>query len=101
MRVDRLEEENLSNVPVHRRGYTQPGLLAEYHGGADGMGSLLLGGDKNARHPDWLELIDPDTKTFKPAAELRALLASKGTMPDREGNTYCGGGRCGRSERLF
>jgi 3-mercaptopyruvate sulfurtransferase SseA len=26
-----------------------------------------------AAHLDWVELIDPDAKTFKPAAELRAL----------------------------
>ncbi len=50
---------------------------------------------EGAAHLDWLELIDPETKTFKPAAELRALLESKGITPEREVNTYCGGGRRG------
>jgi thiosulfate/3-mercaptopyruvate sulfurtransferase len=46
-------------------------------------------------HLDWLELIDPETKTFKPAAELHTILKSKGITPEREVNTYCGGGRRG------
>ena len=45
-----------------------------------------------AAHLDWVELIDPDAKTFKPAAEPRALSESKSITPDRELNTYCGGG---------
>jgi len=71
--------------------------LSEYHGGAEGHGKPppRPGHIAGAAHLDWVELIDPETKTFKPAAELRALLASKGITPDREVNTYCGGGRRG------
>lgn len=64
---------------------------------AKGTGSLLPGPDisRGAAHLDWIELIDPEAKTFKPAVALRALLESKGIMPDRQVNTYCGGGRRG------
>jgi 3-mercaptopyruvate sulfurtransferase SseA len=71
--------------------------LAEFHGAAEGHGKPppRSGHIEGAVHLDWLELIDPNTKTFKPAPELRALLESKGITPEREVNTYCGGGRRG------
>jgi thiosulfate/3-mercaptopyruvate sulfurtransferase len=71
--------------------------LAEFHGAGEGHGKPppRPGHIQGAAHLDWVELIDPDTKTFKPAAELRALLESKGITPQREVNTYCGGGRRG------
>jgi thiosulfate/3-mercaptopyruvate sulfurtransferase len=71
--------------------------LAEFHGAGEGHGKPppRPGHIAGAAHLDWIELIDPETKTFKAAAELRALLESKGIMPDREVNTYCGGGRRG------
>jgi len=71
--------------------------LAEFHRAAEGHGKPppRPGHIQGAAHLDWVELIDPETKAFKPAAELRALLASKGITPDREVNTYCGGGRRG------
>jgi thiosulfate/3-mercaptopyruvate sulfurtransferase len=61
------------------------------------MESLLPGRaiSRGAAHLDWIELIDPEAKTFKPAAELRALLEMKGITPDRQVNSYCGGGRRG------
>jgi thiosulfate/3-mercaptopyruvate sulfurtransferase len=71
--------------------------LAEFHGAAEGHGKPppRPGHIAGAAHLDWVELIDPEAKTFKPAAELRALLESKGITPDRQVNTYCGGGRRG------
>ena len=71
--------------------------LAEFHGAGEGHGKPppRPGHIEGAVHLDWLELIEPDTKTFKPAPELRALLESKGITPEREVNTYCGGGRRG------
>ena len=70
---------------------------AEFHGAAEGHGKPppRPGHIQGAAHLDWLKLIDPETKTFKPAAELRALLDSRGITPEREVNTYCGGGRRG------
>ena len=41
-----------------------------------------------AIHLEWVELLDPASKTLKLAAELRALLESKGITPDREIDTY-------------
>ena len=71
--------------------------LAEFHGAGEGHGKPppRPGHIAGAAHLDWIELINPETKTFKPAAELRALLESKGITPDRQVNSYCGGGRRG------
>ena len=71
--------------------------LAEFHGAGEGHGKPppRPGHIAGAAHLDWIELIDPETKTFKSAAELRTLLKSKGITPEREVNTYCGGGRRG------
>ena len=71
--------------------------LAEFHGAGEGHGKPppRPGHITGAAHLDWIELIDPEAKTFKPAAELRALLESKGITPGRQVNTYCGGGRRG------
>jgi thiosulfate/3-mercaptopyruvate sulfurtransferase len=71
--------------------------LAEFRGAGEGHGKPppRPGHIAGAAHLDWIELIDPEAKTFKPAAELRALLESKGITPDRQVNTYCGGGRRG------
>lgn len=64
--------------------------LAEYQGTAAAPGEPppRLGRIPGAIHLEWVELLDPATKTLKPAAELRALLESKGITPDREIGTY-------------
>jgi thiosulfate/3-mercaptopyruvate sulfurtransferase len=71
--------------------------LAEFHGAGEGHGKppLRPGHIAGAAHLDWVELIDPEANTFKPADELKVLLESKGITPDRQVNTYCGGGRRG------
>jgi thiosulfate/3-mercaptopyruvate sulfurtransferase len=71
--------------------------LAEFHGAGEGHGKPppRPGHIAGAAHLDWIELIDPEANTFKPAVELRTLLESKGISPDRQVNTYCGGGRRG------
>jgi len=63
---------------------------AEYQGTAAGFGepSPRLGHIPGAIHLEWVELLDPATKTLKPADELRALLESKGITPDCEIGTY-------------
>jgi thiosulfate/3-mercaptopyruvate sulfurtransferase len=75
-------------------GHAQPRGI---HGAGEGHGKPppRPGHIAGAAHLDWIELIDPEAKTFKTAAELRTLLESKGITPDREVNTYCGGGRRG------
>ena len=63
---------------------------AEYQGTATAGGQPLsrLGRIPGAIHLEWTELLDPVTKTLKPAAELRALLESRGITPDCEIGTY-------------
>jgi thiosulfate/3-mercaptopyruvate sulfurtransferase len=63
---------------------------AEYQGTAAAPGEPppRLGRIPDAIHLEWAELLDPATKTLKPAAELRALLESKGITPDCEIGTY-------------
>ena len=69
---------------------------AEYAGHAAGFGSApRLGHVPGAAHLDWAELFDPESRTLKPAAELRQLLAAKGITPDRQVASYCNGGARG------
>ena len=63
--------------------------LEEFEGTASGFGaSVRLGRIPGAIHLEWSELFDQDTKTLKPAKELRSLLASRGLTPEYEINTY-------------
>jgi thiosulfate/3-mercaptopyruvate sulfurtransferase len=62
---------------------------AEYQGTAAGFQPPpRLGRIPGAIHLEWVELLDPATKTLKPAAELRDLLESRGITPDCEIGTY-------------
>jgi thiosulfate/3-mercaptopyruvate sulfurtransferase len=63
---------------------------AEYQGtaAAGGEPPPRLGRIPGAIHLEWTELLDPASKTLKPAAELRALLESRGITPDCEIRTY-------------
>ncbi|MFB6300940.1 MAG: sulfurtransferase [Halobacteriales archaeon] len=42
-----------------------------------------------AVHLDWRELVDPDTRGFKPESTLREQLAADGITPDRRIVLYC------------
>lgn len=48
-----------------------------------------------AAHLDWTELLDPESRTLKPAVELRRLLESRGITPDKQVASYCHGGARG------
>ena len=62
---------------------------AEYEGTQAGYGApVQMGRIPSAIHLEFTELFDPDTKTLKPAADLKTLLASKGITPESEINTY-------------
>lgn len=64
---------------------------AEYEGSAASTGGEpppRLGRIPGSIHLEWTELLDPATKTFKPGADLRALLESKGITPGTKINTY-------------
>jgi thiosulfate/3-mercaptopyruvate sulfurtransferase len=64
---------------------------AEYEGSAASAGGEpppRLGRIPGAVHLEWSELLEPDTKTFKTAADLRALLESKRITPEKKINTY-------------
>jgi thiosulfate/3-mercaptopyruvate sulfurtransferase len=64
---------------------------AEYQGSSASTGGEpppRLGRIPGAIHLEWIELLDPATKTLKSAPELRALLESKGITSDVQINTY-------------
>ncbi len=68
----------------------------EYAGDVAGFGSIpRLGRIPGAAHLDWAELLDPGSRTLKPAAELRRLLESRGITPDKQVACYCNGGARG------
>lgn len=64
--------------------------IAEYEGTASSAAGALprLGHIPGAIHLEWAELLDPDTKTLKAAAELRELLESRGITPEMEVASY-------------
>jgi thiosulfate/3-mercaptopyruvate sulfurtransferase len=68
----------------------------EYAGEVAGFGSVpRLGRIPGAAHLDWAELLDPESRTLKPAAELRKLLETRGITPDKQVASYCNGGARG------
>jgi len=69
---------------------------AEYAGTAAGFGSVpRLGRIPGAVHLEWSALIDAESRTLKPAAELRQLLEGRGITPDKQVASYCNGGARG------
>jgi thiosulfate/3-mercaptopyruvate sulfurtransferase len=48
-----------------------------------------------AAHLEWTELLDPVSRTLKPAADLRVLLEARGITPDKQVASYCNGGARG------
>jgi thiosulfate/3-mercaptopyruvate sulfurtransferase len=69
---------------------------AEFSGAATGFGSIPRPGRiPGAAHLEWTELLDPKSRTLKPAPELRQLLESRGITPDKEVASYCNGGARG------
>jgi thiosulfate/3-mercaptopyruvate sulfurtransferase len=69
----------------------------EYAGNATaGFGSVPRPGHiPGAAHLDWTELLDPESRTLKPAAELQQLLEARGITPDKQVAGYCQGGARG------
>jgi thiosulfate/3-mercaptopyruvate sulfurtransferase len=61
----------------------------EYDGTASAWGGAPRPGHiPGAVHLEWTELLDPTTKTFKAAVELRRLLEAHGIRPEAVVNTY-------------
>jgi thiosulfate/3-mercaptopyruvate sulfurtransferase len=68
----------------------------EYEGRKAGYStSSRLGHLPGAAHLEWTELLDPETRTLKPANELREMLAACGITPDKQVAGYCQGGARG------
>src|SRR5207249_2290173 len=68
----------------------------EYAGNAGGFRPVPRPGRiPGATHLEWTELLDPDSRTLKPAAELRQLLEAQGITPDKQVAGYCQGGARG------
>ncbi len=68
----------------------------EYTGKAAGFGAVpRLGHIPGAAHLDWNELLEAQTRTLRPAAELLPLLESRGISPDKRVVSYCNGGARG------
>jgi thiosulfate/3-mercaptopyruvate sulfurtransferase len=52
--------------------------------GENTRGNRRPGHIPGASHLEWLELMDLETHTFKPAEEMRRILESKGITPEKE-----------------
>lgn len=60
---------------------------SEYEG-TEALNNPRAGHVAGAVHLEWTELLDPETGTFKPGPELRALLTSRGITPEAEIASY-------------
>ena len=68
----------------------------EFSGAATGFGSVPRPGRiPGAVHLEWAQLLDAETRTLKPARDLRDLLESRGITPDKQVASYCNGGARG------
>jgi thiosulfate/3-mercaptopyruvate sulfurtransferase len=56
----------------------------EEYKGENTRGNQRPGHIPGASHLEWLEMMDMETHTFKPASEMRRILESKGITPDKE-----------------
>ena len=61
---------------------------AEYEGTSQAGNNRRPGHIPNAVHLEWVELLDAETRTLKPQAELGRLLESRGITPESEINCY-------------
>ena len=73
-----------------KAAHTSPGTVVwdvrsrgEYTGDTT-RGNRRPGHVPGAVHLEWLELMDPETHTFKPAEDMRRILGAKGITPDKE-----------------
>ena len=56
--------------------------------GSEALNNPRPGHIAGAVHLEWTELLDSETRTFKPAAALRSLLESRGITPESEIDCY-------------
>ena len=56
--------------------------------GTEAVNNARPGHVPGAIHLEWTELLDPESRTFKPAVELRTMLESRGITPESEINCY-------------
>lgn len=68
----------------------------EYAGSANGFRPLPRPGHiPGAAHLEWTQLLDAESRTLKPAAELHRLLEAHGITRDKQVASYCQGGARG------
>ena len=56
--------------------------------GSNSRGNKRVGHVPGAVHLEWFNLMDSETNEFKPAAEIRRILAEHGITPDKNVYTY-------------
>ena len=73
-----------------KSSYSQPKVAVwdvrglEEYTGENARRNKRPGHIPGASHLEWLEMMDEETHTFKPAGEMRRLLEAKGITPDKE-----------------
>jgi thiosulfate/3-mercaptopyruvate sulfurtransferase len=89
-----LVEELFCSLDHARSVHGSPGTVfwdvrreAEYTG-EEGVNNPRTGHVPGAVHLEWTELLDPETRTFRPGPELRAMLGERGITPESEIDCY-------------
>ena len=60
----------------------------EWDGTAENYRNQRVGHVPGAVHLEWFHLVDRHTHMFKPAAEIRSILADHGITPDKTAYSY-------------
>ena len=89
-----LVEDLFCSLDHAKRAHGSPGTIfwdvrrqSEYEG-TEAVNNARPGHVPGAIHLEWTELLDPETRTFKTASELRPLLESRGITPEAEIECY-------------
>jgi thiosulfate/3-mercaptopyruvate sulfurtransferase len=89
-------EQAKAGVRRHDFVFWDTRSVGEYAGDVAGFRPLARPGHiPGAVCLEWTELLDADSRTLKPAAELRELLSARGITPDEQVASYCQGGARG------
>ena len=88
------KEDVLKYLQDKSAGILDARTLREFTGQLKVQGVARGGAIPGCVHLEWTELIDPQTKKFKPMSELKQLLADRKVDLDKPAVTYCqSGGR--------
>ncbi len=86
----KVDESVFVSTERLKLAYNEPDVVVwdvrtrEEYTGENSRHNTRPGHIPGATHLEWVELMDPETHTFKPPDEMRRILEAKGITPDKE-----------------